>query len=66
MEKLFPLIIKVEVYEMKLNLKKLILKFGGTVATLAVAVATVSANSTCMWISHQPELPEDVKKLRNF
>lgn len=51
---------------MKLNLKKLILKFGGTVATLAVAVATVSANSTCMWISHQPELPEDVKKLRNF
>ena len=41
-------------------------KFGGVVAAFAVVIASVSANSACMWISHQPELPDDVKKLRKF
>ncbi len=39
---------------------------GAMFAALAFLIAAVSANSTCMWISHQPELPEDVKKLRKF
>ena len=41
-------------------------KFGGFVAAFAVVIASVSSNSACMWISHQPELPDDVKKLRKF
>lgn len=51
---------------MKFKLNKLIVKFGGVFAALAVIVSTSSANSTCFWIAHQPELPEDVKKLRKF
>ena len=51
---------------MKSNFSKLVTKFGGLFAALAVIIASVSANSACMWISHQPELPEDVKKLRKF
>lgn len=51
---------------MKSKINKLIMKFGGTFAAFAVVIATASANSACMWISHQPELPEDVKKLRKF
>ncbi len=51
---------------MKQKLKKLVMEFGGTIATLAVVVATMTANSTCVWCTYQPELSEDVKKLRKF
>ncbi|MGN1481723.1 cyclic lactone autoinducer peptide [Porcipelethomonas sp.] len=51
---------------MKSNFTKFVAKFGGLFAALAVVIASVSANTTCMWISHQPELPDDVKKLRKF
>ena len=32
--------------------------------TLALVVATMTANSTCLWLSHQPEEPEEVKMLK--
>lgn len=51
---------------MKSKLNNFIMKFGGVFAALAVVIATNSANSACFWIAHQPELPEDVKKLRKF
>lgn len=51
---------------MKQKIQKFCMKFGGTFAALAVVVATVTANSTCIWCTHQPELPDDVKKLRKF
>lgn len=51
---------------MKSKLGKLVMKFGGVFAALAVGVATMSANTACLWFAHQPELPEDVKKLRKF
>lgn len=51
---------------MKQKIKKFCMKFGGTFAALAVVVATMTANSTCVWCTHQPELSEDVKKLRKF
>jgi cyclic lactone autoinducer peptide len=28
--------------------------------------AFVGANVSCWWIAHQPEMPEEVKKLRKF
>lgn len=36
------------------------------VATLGLTAATATANSTCVFISHQPKLPENAKKLRKF
>ena len=38
--------------------------FGGTMAALALVVATMTANSTCFWLSYQPEEPEEVKMLK--
>ncbi|MDE5916665.1 MAG: cyclic lactone autoinducer peptide [Oscillospiraceae bacterium] len=51
---------------MKSKLANLKMASGALFAALAFLIAAVSANSTCMWISHQPELPENVKKLRKF
>ncbi|MGN0622260.1 MAG: cyclic lactone autoinducer peptide [Porcipelethomonas sp.] len=51
---------------MKSKISKAVMKFGGMFAALAVVISTVNANSTCQWFIHQPELPEEVKKLRKF
>ncbi|MCM1243060.1 MAG: cyclic lactone autoinducer peptide [Roseburia sp.] len=32
----------------------------------AHALMVSSANSTCYWVHHQPEVPEEVKKFRKF
>jgi len=47
-------------------LKKLLYSLGGIVASFAVMVTTMSVNTTCLYIMHQPELPESTKKLRRF
>lgn len=47
-------------------MKKMFLRFGQCFAALAFVFATVTANSSCMIIAHQPEEPESVKKLRKF
>ena len=49
---------------MKKKICSFITRFGGTMAALALVVATMTANSTCLWLSHQPEEPEDVKMLK--
>ena len=36
------------------------------VAALALSTTKAVANSTCVYISHQPKLPETAKKLRKF
>ena len=36
------------------------------VAALALSTTKSVANSTCMYITHQPKLPETAKKLRKF
>lgn len=48
------------------NLKGLTMKFGGTLASLALMVTALNVNSVCMLIAHQPKLPEGAKKLRKF
>lgn len=44
-------------------MKKFIAKFGTMVAALALMVATVTANSTCVYHLYQDEMPEKVKSL---
>lgn len=46
--------------------KKVFCDLGQCFAALAFVFATVTANSSCMIIAHQPEEPESVKKLRKF
>lgn len=41
------------------GMKKAVAKLGKTAATAVV-------NSTCVFISHQPKMPENTKKLRKF
>ena len=47
-------------------MKKLVLKFGGLVASLALMVTTFNANVTCMFLVHQPKLPKGAEKLRKY
>jgi len=47
-------------------MNKIYLKFGGMIATLTLAFSYIGANVTCGMFLHQPELPENVKKLRRF
>lgn len=32
----------------------------------AVAFALLGANTTCWWIAHEPEIPEEVKELKKI
>lgn len=47
-------------------MKKFLQKYGGFIASLAILVTTINANSTCLCIMHQDELPDSAKKLRKF
>lgn len=49
-----------------INMKKIILKYGGMLAALAMAFTTLTVNSTCTWMTYQEELPDTAKKLRKF
>ena len=51
---------------MKKFITKYGMKIGSGVAVLAVMATTFTANSACVWFSHQEELPEEAKKLRRF
>lgn len=39
-------------------------RFGGMVAAFAMVITSLTANSTCIWLSYQPEEPEEVKALK--
>lgn len=49
---------------MKKHLYSFFSKFGGTIAALAIVVSTMTANTTCLWITNQPEEPDAVKALK--
>lgn len=49
---------------MKKKICSFVTRFGSTMAALAFVVATMTANSTCFWLSYQPEEPEEVKMLK--
>lgn len=45
---------------------KFLVKFGSTVAALALMVTACNVNTACCWISHQPEMPQGAEKLKKF
>lgn len=51
---------------MKSKLFKLSIGFGKVLAALAIFVTAANVNSACIFITHQPELPQNAKKLRKF
>lgn len=46
--------------------KNILYSLGGMVATLAVVVTTLNVNATCLYMAHQPKLPDSARKLRKF
>ncbi|NCC15450.1 MAG: cyclic lactone autoinducer peptide [Clostridia bacterium] len=46
--------------------KNFLYSLGGMVATLAVVITTLNVNTTCLYMAHQPKLPDAAKKLRKF
>lgn len=47
-------------------MKKIIIRFSGVIASLALMVTSINANSICIFLLHQPKLPEGAAKLRKF
>ncbi|WP_373370306.1 cyclic lactone autoinducer peptide [Irregularibacter muris] len=47
-------------------MKKLILKCSGILASFALMVTTLNMNMACIFLVHQPKLPQEAKKLRKF
>ena len=45
-------------------MKKVVLRFGGILASLALMVTSMNVNTTCMYLAYQPELPKGAEKLR--
>ena len=46
------------------SVKKLLEKYSGVLAAFALVVTTLVANSTCIYLMHQDEMPDAAKKLR--
>ena len=47
-------------------MKKFISRYGSWLAAFALVVTTVTANSACIFFTHQEKMPETAKKLRKF
>lgn len=47
-------------------MKKNLMRLSGFFASFALFVSVMSANSACIILINQPELPEKVKALRKF
>ena len=54
-----------EEYPMKKK-EKLLYLLGSVVASFAVMITSINVNTTCMFIAHQPKLPNSAKKLRKL
>jgi len=46
--------------------RNMVSKLGVLLASLALMIVSLNVNTTCMFVAHQPELPEGAKKLRKF
>ncbi len=46
--------------------KNFMYSLGGVVASLALMITTLNVNTTCLYMAHQPKLPDSAKKLRKF
>ena len=50
---------------MKKKICSFITRFGGTMAALALVVATMTANSTCAWLAYQPVKAPDLSDIHH-
>ncbi len=41
-------------------------KIMGVMNLAALAMVVYTANAACLWLHHQPKVPEDVKAFRKF
>lgn len=46
---------------MKAKLNSIIFKLSGMIAGLAMLVAISNVNSACLFMSYQPDIPEELK-----
>lgn len=47
-------------------MKNIFLKLGGALAAVALTVVAVNVNTTCMYIAHQPKLPNRAAKFKKY
>lgn len=47
---------------MKVRINNLLLKLAASVANLALLCAVTNANSTCLFLSYQPDVPEELQE----
>lgn len=46
--------------------KNTLYKLGRLLASLALLLATYSVNSTCLFMTYQPEVPDQLKNIRKY
>ncbi len=46
--------------------EKWMYRLGSMVASLALLVTALNVNTACVYIAHQPKLPDSAKKFRKF
>lgn len=47
-------------------LKKIFLSFGRLVASFSFIVTLLNTNTTCLFLAHQPKLPQGAEKLSKY
>ena len=47
-------------------MKKTLLRLGTRLAGLALMITALNVNTTCLYVMHQPKLPENAEKLSKF
>ena len=46
---------------MKAKIKSIVSKLMGSIAAIALVAAVTNANSTCLFWSYQPDLPDELR-----
>lgn len=49
-----------------IDMKKIILRFSGVIASLALMVTSLNVNTCCLFLWHQPKLPKGAEKLYKY
>ncbi len=47
-------------------MRRNMIRFSKLLASLALMITSLNINTACLFIAHQPRLPEEANKLRKF